>query len=150
MASLTKLTPKKREKFLDSLAKTGNVSKSAKAIGVSRQAIYSLKKSDTEFSDLWDDALETGLDALEEEARRRAYQGTLKPIYQQGKKVGQVREFSDTLMIFLLKGGRPQKYRENIKVSVENLDAAIEHQLARLANRGEDSTVGEVEKPRIN
>ena len=49
-------------------------------------------------------------------ARRRAAEGTLKPVYQGGKLVGEIREFSDTLLIFLLKGKRPEVYRENVKV----------------------------------
>ena len=34
------------------------------------------------------------------------------PVYYQGKEVGQIRKFSDTLLIFLLKGARPETYRE--------------------------------------
>lgn len=62
---------------------------------------------------------------LEREAFRRAHTGTLKPIYQGGEKVGSVREYSDTLMIFLLKGARPQKYRENHKVEVSGTVGTI-------------------------
>jgi hypothetical protein len=40
--------------------------------------------------------------------------GTLKPVYQGGKKVGAVREYSDTLLMFLLNGGRPEKYKHRI------------------------------------
>jgi hypothetical protein len=32
--------------------------------------------------------------------------------------VGVVQEYSDTLLIFLLKGARPQKYRDNVRQEV--------------------------------
>jgi hypothetical protein len=48
---------------------------------------------------------------LEDEAVRRAYEGVERPVFQGGKQVGVVREYSDTLLIFLLKALRPEKYR---------------------------------------
>ncbi|MBX6773030.1 MAG: hypothetical protein IRY83_14975 [Chloroflexi bacterium] len=57
------------------------------------------------------------MDALEAEAWRRAVDGVERPVYQNGQRVGAVREYSDTLLIFLLKGGRPQKYRERYELS---------------------------------
>jgi hypothetical protein len=54
-----------------------------------------------------------GADALEDEANRRAREGVERPVYQGGKFVGAIREFSDTLLIFLLKGLKPEKFREN-------------------------------------
>ena len=43
-------------------------------------------------------------DALEAEARRRAVEGVRKPVFYQGVICGWVGEYSDTLLIFLLKG----------------------------------------------
>lgn len=60
-------------------------------------------------------ALETAAEVLEQEAWRRAVTGTLKPVYQGGEQVGTVREYSNTLMIFLLKGANPEKYRERVQ-----------------------------------
>lgn len=51
-------------------------------------------------------------DRLEREAMRRAHEGVRKPVYQGGKRVGFIQEYCDTLLIFLLKGLRPEKYRE--------------------------------------
>ena len=58
---------------------------------------------------------------LEEEARRRAYVGFDEPVFGSGGhgigtvQVGVIRKYSDTLLIFLLKGIRPGKFRENHK-----------------------------------
>jgi len=38
-----------------------------------------------------------------------------KPVYHGGKRVGFIREYSDVLLIFLLKGLRPAKYRERVE-----------------------------------
>ena len=66
----------------------------------------------------WEEAAEIGTKALEREAARRAYHGTLKPVYQGGVKVGEIREYSDALLMFLLRARKPKKYRENYKVQV--------------------------------
>jgi hypothetical protein len=53
---------------------------------------------------------------MEQEAIRRGQHGVEKPVFQGGKEVGAVREFSDTLLIFMLKSRKPETYRENVKV----------------------------------
>lgn len=110
------MTPEKRRTFCKELAETANVSKSAKKIGVSRTRVYEIRKEDSVFAEQWDEAVDRGVDALEEEARRRAYKGTNKPVFYQGVECGTIREYSDTLMIFLLKAARPEKYRERHEV----------------------------------
>jgi hypothetical protein len=115
MANRTKRTPKKEEKFLTMLRETGgNVSRACEATGVRRATVYGWRSGDPLFAQAWDEAVEQGLDELEQEARRRAFHGTDRPVFYKGEECGAIREYSDTLMIFLLKGGRPQKYRENV------------------------------------
>lgn len=60
------------------------------------------------------EALDVGAGALEDEAVRRAYVGVEEPLFYQGKQCGTVRKYSDTLLIFLLKGAKPAKYRERV------------------------------------
>jgi hypothetical protein len=59
------------------------------------------------------DAVEEAADRLESEARRRAVSGTLEAIYYKGAQIGTLKKFSDGLLIFLLKGSRPEKYSEH-------------------------------------
>jgi len=108
------------EKFLAKLRVTGNVSVAAHAARVSRAAAYKRRNENKRFATDWDDAILEAGDFLEEEARRRAFTGVLEPVYGRvGKdedgKIGTVRKYSDTLLIFLLKGAKPGKYRENHK-----------------------------------
>ncbi len=98
--------------FIAALRRTGNVRAACKAAGISRTAAYNARNAFADFKALWDEALEDACDDLEGEARRRAFKGVKKPVYQQGALVGYVQEYSDTLLIFLLKAHRPEKFRE--------------------------------------
>ena len=62
------------------------------------------------------EAREEACDALESEARRRAVKGVRRPVYYKGKLIGYIRKYSDTLLIFLMKAARPDKYRDNVKI----------------------------------
>lgn len=53
---------------------------------------------------------------MEREAFRRAVKGTDKPVVSMGEVVTTEKQFSDTLLIFLLKSRRPETYRDNYKV----------------------------------
>lgn len=116
------MTPKKRGEFLDYLRDGWSVTASAGKIGVSRQAVYALKQADVEFAGEWEDAYESGTDVYEDEAKRRAIEGTERPVFYQGEIVGHIREYSDTLLIVALKARRPEKYRDNIKQEITGKD----------------------------
>lgn len=117
-----------REAFLMELAVRGNISDSAKAAGVSRRVVYEWRAADPEFAALWDEALDTAIDAMEREAHRRAFEGTRKPVIGRiGKdedgivtdRAGNelyLLEYSDSLATLLLKAHRPEKYRERQQI----------------------------------
>jgi hypothetical protein len=120
MTARTKRTiEKQREVFLEALAAIGNVSRAMKAAKIPRRTLYDWRRNDNEFAVAWEQALEESAGVLESEAHRRAVDGTLRPVYQGGKRVGSIREYSDTLLIFLMKGLMPQKYRERFEHSGE-------------------------------
>jgi len=81
--------------FLRAYSKTGNVKQALLLAGVSRRAVYKLRDIDDEFRQALSDAEDDGADELEGIARDRAKAG------------------SDVLLMFLLKGLRPWKYRDN-------------------------------------
>ena len=68
----------------------------------------------TGYAAKFEEADATAIDVLEKEARRRAVGGTEEPVYYQGVEVGTVRRYSDTLLIFLMKGNNPEKYRDRL------------------------------------
>jgi hypothetical protein len=91
-----------REHFLEQLRQHGNVTRAAQSIGRSRDTLYIYRDAHPEFKALWESAVESFVDGLETEAARRAAVGVLRPVYQGGKKVGEVTEYSDRLLEFLL------------------------------------------------
>ena len=113
----TERTPEKDARFLDELAKGLSVTGAANAAGYHRQRVYEIRKDDSEFAEKWDAAIDQGTDVLEDEMRRRAYEGVDEPVFHQGRQCGVIRKYSDTLLIFSLKGRRPQKYRDNVDLN---------------------------------
>lgn len=115
----TKVTAKKKEQFLEALIETGgNVTKTCDMIALPRKTLYEHRKKDKQFAEDWDEAVDKGIDVLEDEAKRRAFEGVQEPIYQKGELMDYVTRYSDTLLIFLLKGHRP-KYRERHEITGE-------------------------------
>ncbi len=92
----TRRTRKKR--LLQALAAGLSVKAACEVAGIGRRTAYDWRNEDQEFASAWDEAIETGTDALEDEALSRAMNG------------------SDTMLIFLLKARRPEKYRDTHRV----------------------------------
>lgn len=98
--------------FLAALATCGNVTQSARQVGICRISVYKRLEDDPEFRKAFDRARQLGGEGLEDEARRRGYEGWDEPVFYQGDLVDHVAKFSDTLLIFLLKGIFPEKYKD--------------------------------------
>jgi len=110
--------------FLACLEQTGSVTAAAQAAKMGRSMVYQHKRSDPEFARQWEEALETGADLLADEARRRAFAG------------------SDVLLMFLLKGLVPQRWRESrATLPPAELNRMIEVELARIAKQKEAEAV---------
>jgi hypothetical protein len=107
--------PKKRA-FLAAFALFGTISRASEAAEISRANHYNwLKDDDGEiYAKAFEDAKQRACDALEQEARRRAMEGVEKPIVRNGFVVDTYTEYSDTLLIFLMKGAMPDKYKDRI------------------------------------
>jgi hypothetical protein len=132
------LHPKKRA-FLAAYAACGNLSLAASAARVHRLTHYKWLKEDEYYAEEFTEAREVASDALEAEARRRAVEGVEEPVIYQGELMGvwvdkdgntvakntpgatliplTVTKRSDLLLIFLLKGARPDIYRERREIS---------------------------------
>ena len=114
-------TPQRREKFLAFLRAAPNVAAAADSVGLSRRCAYDTRARDPEFASAWDEAVETGVDALEAEAYRRAVHGTDRPVFYQGAECGVVREYSDTLVIFLLKSRRKEIFGDRLDTQLSGI-----------------------------
>lgn len=123
---MARTTPPRNWKavFLRELAIDGNRSRAAAAARVGHTTAYEQRNRDPEFRAAWDAAIDQAGEYLEAEAWRRATEGTDEPlvsarglIYHEDGTPATVRKYSDSLMQLLLKGARPQKYRENVSVT---------------------------------
>jgi len=111
-------TPKKVA-FLAALEETGNLHEAAKAAGCHISSHYVWLKDDPGYTAAYNYAMEIAIGKLEAEARRRALTGWDEPVFQGGKQVGVIHRYSEILLIFLLKGALPEKYRERLEVSYD-------------------------------
>ena len=89
--------------------RVGSVDLACAAAGVDRTSHYVWLKNDAEYKKSFEEAREEACGLLEDEAVRRAYRGTLKPMSIGGKMV-LVTEFSDQLLMFLLKCRNPRVF----------------------------------------
>lgn len=94
--------------FLEAYAELGVVTAACKQVGVGRQTMYEWQEHDEEFALRWNQARAAADDAIRSEIHRRAIIGLDKPVYQGGRQVGTIREYSDTLLIFLAKSRMPE------------------------------------------
>lgn len=140
--------------FLDAIRAGAHVTEAARIAKVHVTMPYRQQAADDVFRRAWAEASHLGTRHLEAEAQRRAFHGTLKPVFQSGKLVGHVQEYSDTLLMFLLKGRRPKKYRDNSRVEVagdgggpvryrEMTDDELDSEITRLETETAQLAVGE-------
>jgi hypothetical protein len=110
----THFTEAVQSRFFSLLAQGWTVSKAARSVGTSKERVYQLRRSNLAFRDAFQRAYEEGTQRLEDEARRRAVDGIIKrtPHFYKGGKIGETisREYSDELLMFLLKARRPEVY----------------------------------------
>jgi hypothetical protein len=103
-----------RPKFIAALRNSGNVRAACQQAGVPRRTAYRHKARSPEFADDWDEAVEDACDYMEGEAFRRAMQGVDKPVTVAGEREV-IKDYSDSLLMFLLKAHRPGKFRERVE-----------------------------------
>lgn len=111
-----KIAHRKKRAFLAAYAECGTITHAAEAAGIDRRSHYNWLNDDPEYAEAFEQAKQMSIEALEKEARRRAIEGVQEPVYQGGKLVGHKRRYSDTLLMFLLNGLAPEKYKERKEV----------------------------------
>jgi len=130
--------------FLTALSDGHSVRDAAKKAGVARRTPYGWRLSDATFAARWLAVLAPIGDPLEAEAQRRAVEGVEKPIYRGSTLVGHMRDYSDSMLMFLLKAKYPEKYdRRGEGAKAE--DPAIDIEGARDALLGKFTEASETQ-----
>ncbi|HEX8642906.1 MAG TPA: hypothetical protein VF702_03220 [Allosphingosinicella sp.] len=106
-------TEEKQRRFIEALADTGLVSTAAKAVGMSRENAYRLRRSahGAAFARAWDAARDHAGGPLEDIAFERAIEGVEHNVYDEnGEVVCTKRVYNDRLLMFLLRHLKPERY----------------------------------------
>jgi hypothetical protein len=134
--------------FLTALAEGAYVRLAAATAEVHFTLPYKRRRTDAAFRAAWEDALELGTAALEDEAVRRAYHGVEEPVFYQGVQCGSVTKYSDRLLIFLLKARNPKLYGGSKVIVTAAVHTAVFDDVTRLVASLEAQEVPPSEPPR--
>ena len=116
----------KQRAFLAAFREVGMVRLACEVAKVGHSSHYRWLKEDAEYRRAFDMAKMAAADRLEDEAARRALDGVEKPTgWYKGKPGGYLREHSDALLMFILKGLLPEKYGN--RVAARGSIAAIDY-----------------------
>jgi hypothetical protein len=90
--------------FLAALAETGCISEAAHAAQITPRSAYRLRNhpEGRAFAFAWDRALQLAAARLMTTAYERAIKGSVREIYKDGELVGEIRQPSDRMLIYLL------------------------------------------------
>ncbi|HEV7216792.1 MAG TPA: hypothetical protein VGP33_16925 [Chloroflexota bacterium] len=131
-------TAQHKKAFLEAFAEYGNVSRAALVANVERRTIYKWLEHDDTFILEYRQAEMQAEDVLEHAGWKRAVEGVEQThgIFHQGQQVATETkvEYSDTLLMFLLKARNPKKYRD--RVSIDYGDVPTDKLLAEAVALG--------------
>lgn len=130
LTAAARMRMERQRLFLRAFAQNGIILMGLQAAQCSRANVLQWREKEW-FETLYQMAIEEAADRVEMEAYRRAVVGYDEPVIYQGLpttvadpvtgefKHLTIRKYSDTLMAMVLKGVRPEKYRDNHKVEIE-------------------------------
>lgn len=149
MAAKPKKTPAWQPKFLARFAEFGVVAEACRFAGISRTSVYDALKKNEAFKALYDDAEKDAADVLERECYRRAVEGTqvLKfhngepikdPRDPTGKKFYVEHQYSDQLLLSLLKARKPATFGDKLDLNTNMpvMEPVVLEHYARPAKKG--------------
>jgi len=101
--------------FLEAVRRSGLVTTSAKAVGLTSRHVKKECEEDEEFAAAFQDALVEYAESIQAELHRRAVEGITEDVYFQGVVCGQKINYSDALLTTLVKAKSPE-FREKLSV----------------------------------
>lgn len=129
-----------KHSFLDAFRSQPVISKACSAIGIRPGKFYRWVDSDAVFAQDFIDTRDETVDELVIAARTRAVDGVTVPVgWYQGVPGGTVQQYSDTLLMFLLKGFRPETF--------DRSSVGRQHPIDNPGNTPAGSTMGSSQIP---
>lgn len=120
------VSEKRRRLVLKYLRQTGKVNESCQRAGYADATyIQRLRNTDPEFSKAFDEAREVALSRFEDELVRRGVDGVEREIFFKGEVCGREMQYSDQLLMFLLKANDPAKYRDRAAAGDVNVNIGV-------------------------
>ncbi|MDN3518069.1 hypothetical protein QWY84_10650 [Aquisalimonas lutea] len=132
--SRARLTEDKKDKLVELLAQTANLSACCAEVGVNRRTVYFAMEREPEFRERINQARDRACLEIEREMHRRGIQGIGKGVYYKGEKVGEEREYSDKLLMALAKANMPERFTERQHVVSESYVHVEDGAKRKLAN----------------
>jgi hypothetical protein len=132
--------------WLAAIAKTGINTAACRAAGIHPSTPWHYLKDNPDFQEEWDNARLIAKEALLVEARRRAVEGTMRPIVQKGELVGYENVYSDNLLLALLKSEFPQ-FADRYVVHLEHSELFILTQNGYTVDQALRLLIDELSKP---
>lgn len=114
------MNQQQKDIFYLSMRETGLEATSARSAGVTLRAVQKEYENDPAFHEDCLDAKELMADKYEQEAVRRAVEGTTKGIYYQGERTDEETVYSDSLLAKILTGRRPEVYGDKREITGAN------------------------------
>jgi hypothetical protein len=115
--------------FLESYRQWANISYACEQANIGRTTVYGWQEHDPEFLAAFRLAGEAATERLEKEAWRRGVEGSpyTRTSYWHGEPVGTDAkiEYSDQLLMLLLRARKPDTYREKLDVTVAQVVKTI-------------------------
>lgn len=113
----SKWTAEVRTKFLDYLARTGNVRRACWLIGVSAEIAYRLRRRDPAFARGWAAAMVLARHEAEQVLAEQALEGIAEDVYYRGELIGSRRRFDARLLLAHL--GRLDKLADDPRAKTD-------------------------------
>lgn len=109
-------------RFLAAFGACASILQAARWAKINRQCHYNWLKEDPTYRARFEDATRRAARSLEDEAVRRAYEGLRKAVRYKGKVVGYETEYSDSLLLAILKANAPDKFVERNATTISAPD----------------------------
>lgn len=111
-------TPARADAFIEAIATGSEDKEAAEFAGVTLNAVRERSSRDSAFRAAYAEARKNRIEVYRSEARRRAVDGVLEPVWYRGEQVGVRRVYSDRLMEMLLRAEDPDTFGDRQVVTV--------------------------------